>query len=127
MFCAFMLKHVLFCDDCFWFAFIYPQNSLEKWLWKKQNIKEIRNKKKKKRKRKPLGTKRPSLSPSPGPSLPSASAQTHRATPFPLSLSRSGGPAEQQQHPGPGDQAGRPKSWPGRAHLPLPPLSLLCG
>jgi hypothetical protein len=95
----------------------------------KQNIKEIRNKKKKRRKERgsPWGPNGPVFPPSPGPSLPSASAQTHRATPFPLSLSRSGGPAEQQQHPGPGDQAGRPKSWPGRAHLPLPPLSLLCG
>jgi len=42
-----MLKHILFCDDCFWFAFIYPQNPFEKGFGKKQNIKEIRNKKKK--------------------------------------------------------------------------------
>jgi len=24
-----MLKHILFCDDCFWFAFICPQNPFE--------------------------------------------------------------------------------------------------
>jgi len=43
---AFMLKHILFCDDCFWFAFFSVKILLKKTLGK-QNIKEIRNKKKK--------------------------------------------------------------------------------